>query len=83
MVNYPRRDIARCDRCLFWRATYEGKGECRRFPPSVQGMVATKRHPDYYNADSRYLILRDAHAAAFPLTEPDSWCGEYKHPRST
>jgi hypothetical protein len=70
-----------CGTCLFWleiesddtNKTGLRIGSCRRYPPTI---TAT---PEQQKDELRFYGPVDGvRGGVFPLTETDTWCGEYE-----
>jgi hypothetical protein len=65
---------ATCETCRFWADDKtEGGGECRKALP--RAVVSAPWLPKFLALGKvRKMVWR----AAWPLTEPDDWCGEHQ-----
>ena len=60
------KELERCEVCVFWRVLTKGEiGACRRHAPSPKLFAK--------NLNGTYEML-----PAWPTTEPEEWCGEFK-----
>jgi len=60
-----------CGDCRFFAAEGEGRGECRRRPPTIVDSISNARIEEYGITGSIFEATR------WPVVQVSDWCGEY------
>lgn len=63
VMNTSTTQTAACEKCVYWKATAESTGECRRNAP--QSVVFAVDEATRFET-------------RFPVTSSDDWCGEFQ-----
>lgn len=80
-----------CENCLFYAIQEQSNGEaprngnCRRSPPTVFMVIVPEEQTGQVLGAGgvRRVAAQAQFPAAWPLTMPDHWCGEFKLAQKT
>ena len=75
--------IETCASCRFWDRYVDSTlgqdlGDCRRRAPVISDYILSRRIPQNVRNEMDEVELHLYEASAFPVTQLDSWCGEYE-----
>ncbi len=63
METKTDQQVESCGKCIYWKATADDKGSCRRQPPQAISFEV--------DDEVKFETL-------FPTTSSEDWCGEFK-----
>jgi hypothetical protein len=64
-----------CESCRYWKLSDVYRGECRRYPPTLDMLQVKFARDSGYSDDD--FAENSIIWWTVPATAPDEWCGEY------
>lgn len=71
-----------CSECVHWQKSSQvsDRGDCRRYPPQLFGINASKFFPTEHADQLDYTLATRTH---YPVTMCDDFCGEFTRQTSS